>query len=154
MTRSLIQLAQIKESLESTAWGKFAGTYKMIYSFVNSDLRQYGLTPPQYAVLRSIGTSENGVLTMSEIGKQMVVTYANVTTVVDNLEKLDYVRRMRDSIDRRCVKVKLTGAGSHLFQKIRIAHVRQIEKLMKALNEQELENLVSYTEKLRKNVTV
>ena len=154
MARSQIQLTQIKESLESVAWGKFAGTYKMIYSYVNSDLRQYGLTPPQYAVMRSIGTSQNGVLTMSEIGKQMVVTYANVTTVVDNLEKLDYVRRTRDSIDRRCVKVKLTAAGSHLFQKIRSAHVRQIEKLMKALNEQELENLVSYTEKLRKNIAV
>jgi MarR family 2-MHQ and catechol resistance regulon transcriptional repressor len=92
------------------------------------------------------------MLTMSEIGKQMVVTYANVTTVVDNLERLDYVRRIRDSVDRRCVKVKLTPKGSRLFSKIRSAHVSQIESLMKVLNEQELENLLSYTEKLRKRI--
>lgn len=143
-----------QESLESAAWHNFANTYRTVYSYVNSDLRQYGLTPPQYSVMRSIGTSEAGMLTMSEIGKQMVVTYANITTVVDNLEKLEYVRRTRDSIDRRCVKVSLTPAGLRLFQKIKRAHARQIEKLMKALDEQELRNLIRYTEKLRKKVIV
>ncbi|MDG6905250.1 MAG: MarR family transcriptional regulator [Nitrososphaerota archaeon] len=146
------QATKLVESLESRAWREFSITYRIVYSYLNSDLRQYGLTPPQYSVLRSIGTSEKGMLTMSEIGKQMVVTYANVTTVVDNLERLDYVRRIRDSVDRRCVKVKLTPKGSRLFSKIRSAHVSQIESLMKVLNEQELENLLSYTEKLRKRI--
>lgn len=146
------QLSKLVESLESRAWREFSITYRLVYSYVNSDLRQYGLTPPQYAVLRLIGTSEKGMLTMSEIGKQMVVTYANVTTVVDNLEKLDYVRRIRDSVDRRCVRVKLTPKGSRLFWKIRSAHVSQVEQLMKVLNDQELQNLLSYTEKLRSKV--
>lgn len=124
----------------------------MIYSHVNSDLRQYGLTPPQYSVLRSLGHSDAGMLTMSQIGKQLFVTYANITTVVDNLEKEDYVRRIRDSVDRRCVKVKLTPKGSNLFWKIRSVHVKRVEKLMKVLNENELENLLAYTEKLRKSI--
>ncbi len=138
-----------EESLESLAWRTYAKTYRAVYAYVNSDLRQYGLTPPQYAVIRSIGTSDSGVLTMSEIGKQMVVTYANVTTVVDNLEKLDYVRRTRDSNDRRCIMVELTPAGVRLFKKIREAHVKEIEKLMKVLSGQELENLIRYADKLR-----
>jgi DNA-binding MarR family transcriptional regulator len=154
MTKDRSPKTSTNESLENRAWRDFASTYKTVYSYINSDLRQYGLTPPQYSVLRSIGTSTSRTLTMSEIGNQMAVTYANVTTVVDNLEKLDYVRRTRDSVDRRCVKVKLTPSGNRLFQKIRNAHARQIEKLMKALNEQELRNLLSYTEKLRKKVVV
>lgn len=140
---------KVKESLESLAWRNYSKTYKAVYSYVTSDLRQYGLTPPQYAVMRYIGTSEKGVLTMSEIGKLMVVTYANVTTVVDNLEKLNYVRRTRDSNDRRCIMVELTPSGHRLFEKIRHIHVREVEKLMKVLNQRELENLIKYTDKLR-----
>jgi MarR family transcriptional regulator, 2-MHQ and catechol-resistance regulon repressor len=144
--------ARSKESLESLAWRNFAETYRTVYSYVNSDLRQYGLTPPQYLVMRSIGTAESGKLTMSEIGKQMVVTYANVTTIVDNLEKRGYVIRVRDSVDRRCIMVELTAPGLRLFDKIHTSHVRVIEKLMSVLSQQELAKLMEYTAKLKKKV--
>jgi DNA-binding MarR family transcriptional regulator len=152
MSRNQSLESKARESIESSAWRNFSQTYKAVYSHIMSDLRQYGLTPPQYSVMRSIGTSESGGLTMSEIGKQMAVTFANVTTIVDNLEKLDYVRRVRDLVDRRCIKVELTSSGLRLFQKIKSAHVMEIEELMKALNQQELANLMQYTSKLKERV--
>lgn len=91
---------------------------------------------------------------MSEIGKQMIVTYANVTTVVDNLEKLGYARRTRDAVDRRRIRVGLTPAGYKIFEKIHSAHVRQIEGLMEALDERELRKLMRYAEKIRKKAAV
>ncbi len=92
-------------------------------------------------------------MTMSDIGKQMVVTFANITTIVDNLEKLGYARRVRDSLDRRCIKVELTPTGLRMFKKIRNSHGKEIEKLMKVLNRDELEDLIQYTSKLKKRVT-
>ena len=59
--------------------------YKAVYAHAISDLRQCGLTPPQYAVLRVLGNSDSKSVTMSEKGKKMFVTFANITTIVDNL---------------------------------------------------------------------
>jgi len=153
LQRADLLRTKTKDSLETTTWRNFAETYRTIYSYINSDLRKYGLTPPQYSVMRSIGVSESRCLTMSDIGKQMVVTFANITTIVDNLEKLGYARRVRDSLDRRCIKVELTPAGLRMFKRIRKSHGMEIAKLMKVLNQQELENLIQYTCKLKRRVT-
>ncbi len=138
--------------IENTAWRSLANTYRTVYFHIMSDLRSYGLTPPQYAVLRVIGTSEKKSLPMNEIGKEMVVTYANITTIVDNLEKRNLVRRLRDSSDRRIVNVELTHQGTKLFKKIFSAHRKQVAKLMQALNKSELRSLLAYTTRIRDNI--
>ncbi|MDA4111087.1 MAG: MarR family transcriptional regulator [Thaumarchaeota archaeon] len=140
------------EPLENTAWRNLSDTYKIVYSYIMSDLRQYGLTPPQYAVLRAIGNSPMKQLSMSEIGKEMYVTFANITTIVDNLEKSNYVRRLRDSSDRRLVKVELTSTGAKLFKRIFRSHRKQVAKLMQVLNKNELGNLIIYTDSIKKSV--
>jgi MarR family 2-MHQ and catechol resistance regulon transcriptional repressor len=140
------------ESIETTAWRSFSETYRTVYSFINSDLRKYGLTQPQYSVLRLLGNSRSRKLMMSEIGNEMLVTFANVTTIVDNLERLGFVKRVRDPVDRRRITVELTSAGSNTFQKIRGSHIREIEKLMGILSKRELANLTQYMKKLRKTV--
>ena len=142
------------DPLEIIAWKSVAETYKAVYSYIMSDLRQYGLTPPQYAVLRLIGVSRSKRLTMSEIGKEMTVTFANITTIVDNLEKLKYVRRQRDLEDRRLVKVELTNSGSKLFKKIFKSHRLEIAKLMKVLDENELQSLIEHTKSIKKNTSL
>ena len=147
-------MAAINEDpIENVAWRSIADTYKMVYSYIMSDLRQYGLTPPQYTVLRLIGISRSKQLTMSEIGKEMTVTFANITTIVDNLEKLQYVRRQRDPRDRRLVRVKLTDAGAKLFKKIFRSHRKEVAKLMKALDETQLLQLIDFTEAIKKNTS-
>ena len=142
------------DPIENIAWRSLAETYKMVYSYIMSDLRQYGLTPPQYTVLRVIGTSRSRKLTMSEIGKEMTVTFANITTIVDNLEKLQYVKRLRDPNDRRLVKVELTSSGSKLYNKISGSHRKEVAKLMKALDKEELQTLIDYTEAIKKNTSL
>jgi DNA-binding MarR family transcriptional regulator len=143
-----------EDPIENVAWRGLASTYKTVYSYIMSDLRQYGLTPPQYTLLWVIGTSRSRQLTMSEIGKEMVVTFANITTIVDNLEKLRYVKRLRDPSDRRLVIVKLTGEGSRLFRKINQSHRKEVAKLMRVLDHEELQNLVQYADAIRKNASI
>jgi DNA-binding MarR family transcriptional regulator len=140
------------EPLENSAWKSLSNTYKIVYAYIMSDLRQYGLTPPQYAVLSSIGKSRSKQLSMSEIGNEMIVTYANITTIVDNLEKRNYVLRIKDSSDRRLVRVKLTPSGSKLFARIYTAHRKEVARLMMVLGKGELRNLRDYTSRIAASV--
>jgi MarR family 2-MHQ and catechol resistance regulon transcriptional repressor len=141
------------EPLENSAWKGLSNTYKIVYAYIMSDLRQYGLTPPQYAVLSAIGKSRSRQLSMSEIGNVMIVTYANITTIVDNLEKRKYVVRVKDLSDRRLVRVKLTGSGSKLFARIYTAHRKEVARLMMVLGKNELRNLLDYTSKIAASVS-
>ena len=143
----------VSDSIENQSWRSLAKTYKTVYFHINSDLRKYGLTPPQYAVLRTVWKSPGGLLPMNEIGKEMVVTFANITTIVDNLEKQSYVIRVRDKRDRRIIRVKLLKEGERLVKRIYSSHHKQIEKLLSGLKQSELKALINYTTRIRDRIT-
>ena len=72
--------------------------------------KQAGLTVPQILVMQAI--DESGQLPVSEIARQVALSQATVTSVLDRLEKKGFVKRARSSKDRRVVSVSLTVAGS------------------------------------------
>jgi MarR family 2-MHQ and catechol resistance regulon transcriptional repressor len=145
--------SQKNDSIGNIAWRSLAAAYRTVKFRVNSDLRRYGLTSPQYEVLRTLGASKAKSLPMNEISREMLVTFADITTIVDNLEKQNYVKRVRGGEDRRVIRVELTAEGLVLFDKILVAHRRQISKLMRGLSRSELENLIAYTTRIRESVS-
>ncbi len=152
MTEGVASEQEDSDSLEWRAWRSLADTYKIVHNRVNSDLRQYGLTQPQYSVLRVVGKSESGSLAMSEIGRILLVTYADVTMIVDNLEKRNLLKRVRVSHDRRVVRVELTPTGLALWRKIRAIHRRKVAGLMSGLSTRELKELTVSTDKIRARI--
>lgn len=70
----------------------------------------------QYTVLCHLGA---GPLSMSEIAAQMRHSTAAATGLVDRLEDLGYVQRVRLEGDRRKVAVRITAKGRALVDRIR-----------------------------------
>jgi len=70
----------------------------------------------QYTVLCHL---EGGPLSMSEIAGQMRHSTAAATGLVDRLEDLGYVQRVRNAGDRRRVAVRITSKGQQLVDRIR-----------------------------------
>ena len=71
--------------------------------------KRSGLTVPQIVILQAI--HERGEVTTGEISKQVNLSQATVTTILDRLEKRNLVERYRSSVDRRVVHTKLTSEG-------------------------------------------
>jgi DNA-binding MarR family transcriptional regulator len=90
---------------------------------------------------------------MNEIGKEMVVTFANITTIVDNLEKMKLVRRVRDTKDRRVIRVQLTPEGSSVVRRIYSSHRKQVAELMSALNKKELRDLMNLSLRIKEKIS-
>lgn len=65
-----------------------------------------GLTAPQLMVLQTL--RENNELTVGEVAKRVSLSQATVTTIVDRLERGEYVYRERSTTDKRKVHVYLT----------------------------------------------
>ena len=62
---------------------------------------------------------------------------ANITTVIDNLEKRSLVKRIRQEADRRYITVELTDKGRKLIQEIFPEHVKHINEEMAILSKEE-----------------
>ena len=114
-------------------------------------MTEHGLTMPQFGVLEALyhlGPSSQG-----DLGRKLLRSGANVTTVVDNLEKAALVTRTRSPADRRVVTVALTPAGRKLIAAVFPEHAAQIADLMKGLSPVEQEALGALCKKLGTSIT-
>jgi len=79
-------------------------TYKMS--------KQYNLTGPQSSILRTL--IKYGPLSSASLSRRLYVTPANITGIVDRLEKRGLVQRVSKEGDRRVALIALTESGDEL----------------------------------------
>jgi len=111
-------------------------------------LKIFALTPPQFGVLETL--AHLGPMKMCEIGAKLLMSGANVTGVVDRLEKKNLVRRALDAKDRRMFLIHLTDEGSKLITKFFPVHAEQIEASTRVLSTKEKRQLTALLKKLGK----
>ena len=109
-------------------------------------LLRLGLTDNQFGVLEAL--LHLGPVAQHELGRALFTSRANITTVVDNLEKRDLVRRVREPADRRYVTVHLTPAGRRLIEEIFPGQVAAIVEAFSALSADEQDELGRLCKKL------
>jgi len=90
-----------------------------LYAATNSIIRYYriylneiGITYTQYLVLLVLWESKN--CSIKEIAKVLKLDSPTITPIVQKLEKMDLVKRVRSDKDERVVLVSLTKTGINL----------------------------------------
>ncbi|WP_163337636.1 MarR family winged helix-turn-helix transcriptional regulator [Desulfopila sp. IMCC35008] len=99
--------------------------------YLESRLRPYGLTAEQFQVLKNL--SMNGGLPQSVVGEAVSKSPANITRILDRLEKKDYLERRDNPNDRRSSLVYLTNAGRDLMDKLLIELADLEEQVTKGI---------------------
>jgi DNA-binding MarR family transcriptional regulator len=81
-------------------------------------LTPFSLSAPQYDVLRILRQArESGVRTY-DVAAQMVSRAPNITRLADKLEAKGLLERIRSSMDRRSIRLRLTPAGDEVLQQL------------------------------------
>ena len=106
------------------------------------------LTISQFGVLETL--YHLGPMCQNELGAKLLRSGGNITLVIDNLEKAQLVKRMRDPEDRRRVEVSLTGSGQALISRIFPRHLKSIVKEMSVLSAEEQVTLGDLCRKIGK----
>jgi MarR family transcriptional regulator, organic hydroperoxide resistance regulator len=75
-------------------------------------LAQHDITFSQYQHLRQLWREDG--LAQVELSRRIGIETASSTAVIDQLEKLGFIRRKRDVADRRRIIVNLTSSGRTL----------------------------------------
>ena len=116
--------------------------------------RMQGLTDVQFNVLSLLKhqSNENGGLTQVELSRMMLVNRANITTLIDRMEKADFVVRKAVPDDRRYNIVELTEYGLKMYLSVAEVYRQKISAIMNVLDEGELGQLINALEKVRHNI--
>lgn len=86
--------------------------YSRVYKPV---LEQLGLTYPQYITI--IALWEQDGQTVKGLGEKLFLEPSTMTPMLKRLEGMGYVRRERDSVDERNVRISLTDEGRALRER-------------------------------------
>jgi len=126
-------------------------TNELFQHRVGQLLRGYGLTQPQYNILRIL-RGEGRELPSLEIAARMISIVPAITSLLDKLEKRGWVRRERCGSDRRVWHVHLTQDGSALLDELDEPNLAMHESLVGHLDAAERAQLLALLEKARASV--
>ncbi|MHB1043385.1 MAG: MarR family transcriptional regulator [Eubacteriales bacterium] len=113
---------------------------------------RYGLSWPKFDALVRLYMAGDRGLTQSELGKKMLVSRANITGLIDRLEKEALVVRRADPSDKRVFRVCLTNRAVTLMNAFLPVHNNYMHKIMSALDRHEKEVFISLLKKLKKGL--
>ncbi|GAB4441605.1 MAG: MarR family transcriptional regulator [Turneriella sp.] len=134
------------EVLQVDAYVKLMRCADTIQGILARNAEANGLTLSQLGVLEIL--LHLGPQNQKDLAGKILRSGANMTTIIDNLEKREMVRRTRDAADRRTIRVELTKKGSDLISKVFPLHMNNIYRMMGALDAEELDMLSRLTRKL------
>jgi MarR family 2-MHQ and catechol resistance regulon transcriptional repressor len=128
------------------AYIKLSRASGTIDGLLATNLARLGLTTGQLGVMEAL--LHLGPLTQGDLGRKLLRSGGNVTTVIDNLERRGLVARTRNREDRRVVTVDLTKPGRRLIEKVFPIHARAVAQAMETLTASEQEELGRLCRKL------
>ncbi len=113
--------------------------------------RNYGLSFPQYNVLRVLDASRNGMNNISGVSRIMLVPGANMTGIAKRLERDGFLIRKSDSNDERVTILEITPKGKRTLKNIEKEKDRSIEIILKGFSQKEKTEFLNKLKRLIKN---
>ena len=93
-------------------------TAYQVKSRISKVLKDYGLTPEQYNVLRILKGKYPEQMCVKDIAQRMIEHSSNVPRIIDRLESKKFVRRTQSGTDRRETVILLAQAGINILDTV------------------------------------
>ena len=112
--------------------------------------RKFNLTDVQFNVMMLLHyqSDNGGGLSQAQLSKMMLVNRANITPLIDRMERAELVTR-NSSADRRYNIIKMTERGKKLFGKVEPLYGKLVVEKMSAIKKGEQKQLIAVLEKVR-----
>lgn len=134
------------EKLQIDAYVKMMRCADTVQNQLARNVEAQGITLSQLGVLEIL--LHHGAQNQKSLAQKMLRSGANMTTIIDNLEKRGIVERTRSGDDRRQIMITLTPAGKKLIEDLFPLHLQNIFRMMSVLSADELELYARLSRKL------
>ena len=129
--------------LEREAFVGFQKAAAWLLQDLEELLAPYGISPPQYNVLRILRGAGPDGLAPTQIGERMITRDPDITRLLNRLEASGLVSRTRGKEDRRVVVARISADGTGLLKRLdapvarlhslQFARVSDLRSLLKSL---------------------
>jgi DNA-binding MarR family transcriptional regulator len=108
--------------------------------------QKYGLTVPQLSILQEL--SSIGEVPVGTLAKNINLSNATVTDILDRLEKRNFIIRTRSTLDKRRVYVKMTESGQTVLLQTPAVLQEHLKKEFEQLQDWEKTLLLSSLQRI------
>lgn len=91
-------------------------TQNAVHAYFKEKLRDYGVTPIQYSLLKCLWATD--MQTPTQLAQTLQVDTSTITGLIERMERKDLVERVYSAEDRRSIQVCLKDAGRRMEQGI------------------------------------
>ncbi|MGJ9457129.1 MarR family winged helix-turn-helix transcriptional regulator [Oceanobacillus sp. CF4.6] len=102
-------------------------------------LNNYPITSPQFVALQWL--LEEGDLTIGELSSKISLAFSTTTDLVDRMEKNELVERVRDTNDRRVVRIHLLSKGKKIIREVIKKRQEYLGEVLNKFSEEEKDSL-------------
>ncbi|WP_300463267.1 MarR family transcriptional regulator [Desulfobacula sp.] len=114
--------------------------------------KNYGLTFSQYNVLRILDTSTNGMNTITNVSRLMLVSGANMTGVAKRMEKNGFLIRRSDAKDERITLLEITPKGRETLKNIHKGKEDHLKEFMISASLNRKEQMLAELKQISKSL--
>lgn len=144
---------QIKKYNDSIIYN-IGRLYVLLDAYLNNKAyKEFGLNPATFnllMVIKHIGRDEG--VSQIEAGKRLFVSAANITKLVDSLQKKLLIVRLPAPADRRVNLIKITEKGSRLLDRVWARHAGVLNTLLEGFSEKEKGEFSAFIERFKKEM--
>ncbi len=126
-------------------------TADVLRRYFTEVLEPFGITFPQYNVLRILRGARQGLPTL-DVSNRLIEQAPGITRMMDRLEAKGWVRRTRSRGDRRQVICHLTRKGGALLTRIDPAMDRADDAALAPLGKNDQQRLIRLLEVVRRGL--
>jgi DNA-binding MarR family transcriptional regulator len=118
-------------------------------------LRPFGMTDVQFNLLMLLQHQDNlnGGLNQAQLSSMMLVNRADITALIDRMERATLVARTVAPSDRRCNISQLTDRGRRLLSQIEPLYAKEVKRIMAGLSDKEQTKMMQALEKVRASIS-
>lgn len=131
-------------------WIEVPKAYQIARRLLSEGLATIDLDLPRYDVLATILRFPG--LTQQELADKLLVGRSNLSMLLPDMEKKEFLKRRDDDSDRRLKRLFLTDAGEELARLGLRVHVKLVDHMMAPSSEAECKALGDQMRKIRKHM--
>ncbi|GIP61072.1 MarR family transcriptional regulator [Paenibacillus sp. FSL W8-0186] len=125
-------------------------TGRKITQHLTQRFHEFGITSEQWGVLQTL-TEEEGI-TQAELSRRTEKDPTNVTRILDQLERKEFIRRGANKEDRRSYLIHVTESGRSLSEKLLPIEAEFTQSYLKDLTVEELALLRQIFQKINERL--
>ncbi|WP_042459325.1 MarR family winged helix-turn-helix transcriptional regulator [Neobacillus dielmonensis] len=142
----------------STPHAEIVGTIEKELRYISGIVKQkgreilnnYKITPPQFVALQWL--FEDGDMTIGELSNKMYLACSTTTDLIDRMERNLLVERVKDTNDRRVVRIHLLDEGKRIINEVINQRQAYLVEILKNFSSEEIQLLSSSLVKLHQEM--